>query len=262
MKLSLLLAASLIVPLVGLSQDKLIKSVALKGTVVFAAVDRPGDLYIIMSDGLIRKFDKNGIELATKKFDLPPTLFDPRDGTMSFAYFRKEQKLVYLSPDMSSSDEKSLNPEFAINAWQVCPTKNELWILDSADMSLKQTIDRGSAIAYDATWTGEKPASAGTIMFMREYLNFLFVLDSQGGLHMFNHLGKPIRHIKEKDLPWFNFLGEELYYPKSNSLYFIDLYTGEERELPMPNKASFVLLTDERMMVVTPERVEFRTFKP
>jgi hypothetical protein len=262
MKPALFIAALVIIPLVSPCQDKLVKSVPLNGTVVFAAVDRPGDVYIIMSDGLIRKFDKNGVQLATKKFESPPTLFDPRDGTMSFAYFRAGQKLIFLSPDMSTSDERSLNPEFAISAWQVCPSKNEMWILDSADMSLKQTNDRGSTIAYDAAWTGEKPASANTIVYMREYLNFLFVLDSEGGLHMFNHLGKPIRHIKEKDMPWFNFLGEELYYPKLNSLHFTDLYTGEERELPMPKKGSFVLLTDERMMVVTQERVEFRVFKP
>jgi hypothetical protein len=262
MSRSLFIAALVIIPFVSPGQDKLVKSVSLNGTVTFAGVDRPGDLYLVMRDGLIRKFDKNGIELATRKFDAPPTLFDPRDGTMSFAYFRKEQKLVYLSPDMSEAVEKSLNPEFAISAWQVCPSKNELWVLDSADMSLKLTSEHGSTIAYDVPWSGERPASMTFTIYMREYLNFLFVLDKEAGIHMFNQLGKTIRQVKEKNLDCFNFLGEELYYPRGQSLHFIDLYTGEERDLPLPKKVKFAVLTDERMMLVDDKAVEFRMFTP
>jgi hypothetical protein len=262
MRGALVTVAFLCSTFIAYAQDKPIATVQLTGTVTFAGIDRPGDLFIVMSDGWVRKYDKNGVEIVSKKFTSAPTLFDPRDGTLSFAYFREGQRLEYLSPDMSVSVEKVLNPEFAISAWQVCPSKNELWILDSADLSLRQTLDRGTAVAYDANWTGPKPSSLEGIVFMREYLNFLFVLDRQTGIYMFNNLGKPIRHIKEENLFWFNFLGEELYYSKGQALHFIDLYTGETREIALPWQSQFALLTDERLILVGAGKIEFRAFAP
>lgn len=242
-------------------QGKLVNSIPLNGRVHFASVDRPGDLYIIMEDGLVRKFDLNGNEIATKKFASTPTLFDPRDGTLSFAYFRGQQKTEYLSPDMSSSVEKQLPPDFAVYPWLVCPSKNELWILDSADLSLRQTTGRATSIAYDVNWQGEKPLPT-SLAFMREYQNFLFVLDKERGIHMFNNLGKKIRKLGDPGMTSFNFLGEELYYHGSKSIHLMDLYTGEAREIPLPYPCTFALLTDQRMILLTEGKVEFLEFTP
>jgi hypothetical protein len=242
-------------------QGKLISSVPIVGKVHFASVDRPGDLYVVMEDGLIRKFDLNGKEIASKKFNSPPTLFDPRDGTLSFAWFRSTRQLVYLSPDMSSTSEVQVHPEFAISPWQVCPSKNELWILDSADLSLKQTSGKAATVAYDVAWPGTKPNPLN-ITFMREYQNFLFVLDEGTGLHLFNSLGKKIRQIDEKKLQWFSFLGEELYYLKSQSVHMMDLYSGESREIHLPSPCQFALLTDQRMILVREGKLEFFEFTP
>jgi len=244
-----------------LGQGKLISTIPLSGKVHFASVDRPGDLYIIMEDGLVRKFDLNGKEIASKKFVSPPTLFDPRDGTLSFAYFRDHQRLEYLSPDMSSSTEKQLPPEFTVYPWQVCPARNELWILDSADLSLKQTAGRATTVGYEAKWQG-KPARPSSITFMREYLNFLFILDVDNGIHVFNNLGRHIRQIDQPGLKYFNFLGEELYYMQGQSVQLMDLYTGELRQLAIPKPCTFALLTDQRMILVSDGKVEFFEFVP
>jgi hypothetical protein len=257
-----IIAALISLPAVAAAQGKMIKSVSLNGKVQFAGVDRPGDLYVVMEDGYVRKYDGNGKEIASKKYTTPPTLFDPRDGTLSFAYFRTGQRLEYLSPDMSSSDEKTLSPEFAISAWLACPSKNELWILDSEDLSLKKTVDRGGAIGNDVRWTLHRPESVSSITYMREYQNFLFILDQKKGIDMFNGIGKLIREVNEPGLPWFNFLGEELYYPKGQTLQFLDLYTAETREMAIAKPFRFVMLTDLRMMVVGEKSIEFFEFTP
>src|SRR5690349_20664708 len=144
----------------------------------------------------------------------------------------------------------------------VCPSKNELWILDSADLSLKQTSNRGEAIAYDVAWTGEKPASITSVTFMREYLNFIFILDVETGIDMFNAIGKRIREVNEKGLTWFNFLGEELYYPRGQTLQLMDLYTGETRELAISKPFHYALLTDQRMILVGERSIDFFEFTP
>lgn len=246
----------------ALGQDKLIKSVPYNGTVLFAGVDRPGDLYVVMNDGLIRKYDNNGKEITSKKYNTAPTLFETGDGTRSFVYFRDHQQIEFLSPSMNVLDARTLNPEFAVSPWLVCPSRNELWVVDSADLSLKQTNERATSVGFDVVWAGAKPKAVSDIAYMREYLNFLFVHDKGSGLHVFNHLGRQIRHINEPSLAWFNFLGEELYYMKGSALMFVDLYTGEQREAAVPADCIFVSLTDERMILVRPGQIEFWTYKP
>src|SRR6185436_9882056 len=116
-------------------------------------------------------------------------------------------------------------PEFAVSAWLVCPSKNELWILDSADFTLKKTKDKGKAIAYEA------PIKETNAQYLREYLNFVFLLDK--GIHVFNNLGKELLKV-DADVPYFSFLGEEMYYPSGNALEFFDLYTKEKRQIALP----------------------------
>jgi hypothetical protein len=260
MNRKLLTIGLLALPFICNGQEKLLKTVPINGPVAFAGVDRPGDLYVVMKDGWVRKYDGNGNEIATKKFESAPTLFEPGDGTRVFAYFRKGQKFQYLNPDMSESDERVVNPEFAISPWLVCPSRNELWILDSADMSLKKTSGRGTAIAYDVPWTMHKPKSVGPITYMREYLNFLFVLRQDSGIYQFNTLGKLINHVSAPKLQWFNLYGEELYYSvnsnESSRLHFIDLYTKETRDSKTKD-IQHAFLTEERFFIVTTTGIEF-----
>ena len=239
---------------VSLAQKK-VASVDISNPVAFACVDRPGDLYVIMTNGETVKFDKNGKQIGTKKFKTVPTIFDPKDGTRAFAYARETQTVESITPDLSYSDTSPLHPEFAVSAWLVCPSKNEFWILDGADFSLKKTRDKGTAIAYEAVFKKENGPS-----YMREYLNFLFVIDN--GIHILNNLGKEIR-ILNSSPDYFSFLGEEIYFPSGrSSLQLIDLYTTDKREISLPHEAKFAFLTDERMILINDRSVEFFEFVP
>jgi hypothetical protein len=234
--------------------QKQIATFQLPGEVAFASIDRPGDLYVIMKNGDAVKLDKNATLIGKKKFNTLPTIFDPRDGTRAFAYYRGLQTIESIAPDLSFGELTPLHPEFAVNAWLVCPSKNEFWILDSADFSLKKTKDKGTAIAYESTFAKEKDPT-----YMREYLNFLFVLDN--GIHVLNNLGKEIRKL-DADVRDFGFLGEELYYVLNSSIQLVDLYTTERREIPLPHNSRFAFLTDDRMILVDGKKVEFFEFSP
>jgi hypothetical protein len=235
------------------SGQKKITSFDLQSDVVYAAIDRPGDLYVIMKSGEALKFDKNAKTIGKKKFSTLPTVFDPKDGTRAFAYYRELQAIESIAPDLSYGDFTPLHPEFAVSAWLVCPSKNEFWILDSADFSLKKTKEKGTAIAYEATFKGQSPT------YMREYLNFLFVLDK--GIHVLNNLGKEIKVIEAEAID-FSFLGEEIYYIKDQSLQLVDLYTTEKRTLPLPHAAQFAFLTDDRMILINNRTIDFFQFTP
>jgi hypothetical protein len=234
--------------------QKKIATVETSATIVNASVDRPGDLYVILSDGIALKYDKTGKQIGKTKFKSIPTIFDPKDGTRAFAYFRESQTIESITPDLSFSDSSPLHPEFAVSAWLVCPSKNEFWILDSADFSIKKTKGKGTAIAYESSFVKKDNP-----VYMREYLNFLFILDN--GIHVLNNLGKDIHKI-DVNATWFGFLGEEIYYPSGNALQLVDLYNTEKREIALPHSAQFALLTDERMILVSGKTIEFFEFTP
>jgi len=234
--------------------QKQVATFQLPDDVLFASVDRPGDLYVIMKNGDALKLDKNAKLIGKKKFNTLPTIFDPKDGTRAFAYYRDLQSIESIAPDLSFGDFTPLHPEFAVKAWLVCPSKNEFWILDSADFSLKKTKNNGTSIAYESKFTTRRDPT-----YMREYLNFLFVLDK--GIHVLNNLGKEI-HMIDVDVRDFSFLGEELYYVSNGSLQLIDLYTTEKREIPLPHRSQFAFLTDDRMILVDGKKVEFFEFTP
>jgi hypothetical protein len=241
--------------------QKKIATTETQADIVYASVDRPGDLYVILADGHALKYDKTGKQIGKMKFKSVPTVFDPKDGTRAFAYFRDSQTIESITPDLSFSDSSPLHPEFAISAWLVCPSKNEFWILDSADITMKKTKDRGMAIAYESEFSkGE--SDVNKIVYMREYLNFLFVLDNEKGIYILNNLGKTIRRIDVQNIPYFSFLGEEIYYISGNTLQLIDLYNTEKREIALPHPARFAFLTDDRMILVKGKSIEFYEFIP
>lgn len=242
------------------AQQKPFAVVELMDKVVFATIDRPGDLYVSTTSGEIRKFDKDGKLLGTLR--LPPLdLFEAGDGTRSFGFIRDKKQGVAIAYNLSAHQETAIHPEFAISPWLVCPSRNEQWILDSADVSLKKTKGNITAIAYESLWTS-KPPHVNDIVYMREYLNFLFILERGKGIHILNNLGKEIRKIEDTNVTSFNFLGEELYYLSGTAIRFIDLYTTESREITLPAQGLFALLTDERLIIVGERQVQYYVFKP
>jgi hypothetical protein len=229
--------------------------------IVWAGVDRSGDLFLVLKSGDVQKFDKNGKKIGSHTFKEPPRIFDPLDGTQSFYFLAGSNTYGNLSSDLVDVSEKTLDPSFAVSPTLVCPALHELWILDSTDLSLGKTKAHASVISFENSLQAlskKKP----DFVNMREYQNYLFLLDRNNGIHMFNGLGKYIKTIAETGLGYFSFLGEEIYFIKGNQVVLTDLYTGEQRMLPIPTTANFILLTDDRLFAVDSKKVSIFDFKP
>ncbi len=225
--------------------------------IIWAGIDRAGDLFIVLANGTIQKLDKSGKKIGSHKFNTPPTLLDPLDGVQSFFYFREGQRYGTMSYDFSTINEKVLDPAFAVSPWLVCPALRELWILDSADFSIKKTAQNSMTISLESTLKHLPEKKMTDYLGLREYQNYVFLLDKSAGVHMFNPLGRYVRTLGAPGMNYFNFLGEELYYSAGKDLVFIDLYTGERRAYPVLSDAqfNFVLLNEDRMYGVATRAV-------
>ena len=241
--------------------QKKITSVANQNKIISAYVDRVGELYIITSANDIQKFDINGKLLSVYKEGAPPTLFDPRDGSRLFAFFRKDRSVAYLSPSLEINSSIKIDSAFVLEPWLACSAgDHDLWILDAVDETLKKLSLRTSTLPVEVNLPGDIKFPG--ITFMREYQGFLFLLEEGKGIHVFNGMGRWIKTISASNLIYFNFLGEELYYAANRKVIFTNLFTGEQREMPVSNPFEIALATDQRLFLVQKNSIDFFEFRP
>jgi hypothetical protein len=242
-----------VLPLLSYSQQFPI-TVPLNQPVIEVYVDRPGDLYMQFENGTIQKFDINGELVEEIKPELPLALFEPRDGSRAFSYDRSENWYSYAL--FGNFNKQPIPDEFAIEPWLVCSSGDQnLWILDGADLSIKKLNTGKQKIEVEIYLSQDQVIQKEDFVMMREYQNFLFIHNSQQGIEIHNAIGKRIKLISGKDIQYFNFLGEELYYAQTDKLIFFDLFDGKTRELPIEKGVQFMLLTDERMYKVYGDRL-------
>jgi hypothetical protein len=258
----LVCAGFYLVSLSVFSQSKIIKSFYTEVEIVSANVDRAGDFYLVLKNGAIEKFDKEGMKISEISHSTPPTSFDPTSAMRLLIYYKDNQKYTWLSPSMENPGFQSLDPSWAVEPVFVCPSGDlNLWVLDAADWSLKKISPSQSQVLFE--FEISKQLSQPKIKCIREYQNFIFILDEDKGILIYNSIGKLIRKIEAKGITWFNFLGEELYYPSGKTIKFFDLYSVEERSISVRDSFKFVILTDERMVKVSEKNlVEILEYKP
>lgn len=247
-------------PLVA--QNKIIATVELPSEAVWAGVDRPGDLTVLLKSGEVIKLDKNGIRQGRFQFKNTPTLYDPMDGAQSFFFDRTTNTYGFLDASMTEENPHQVDPSFAITPWLVCPVLHELWILDAADFNIKKTKLHAAAISLENQLKHLPQKQIEDYTFLREYQNYTFLLDKNAGIHIFNSLGRFVKTEGIKGLDYFNFLGEEIYYKSGDTLNFTDLYTGETRKVSLPRSCQFALVTDERQYLVDGKSAFIYEFHP
>lgn len=247
--------------IVSVGQSKKISSFKTPADVTYAAVDRAGDFYVVLQSGEIQKYDKNGVLLGSYVHEGIPTLFDPANAIRLLVYYKKGQQFTWLSPDLGINPFQVVDSSIAIDAALICPSGDRnMWILDDADLSLRKVSLTDSRVI--AEFSIRDQFKGDTFTQMREYQSFLFLLDPETGIFIYNSLGKQIAKIQTAGVPYFNFLGEELYYVEAGKLKFMDLFSAETREIPIAATAEFILLTDERMILANKNQVEIFEFTP
>jgi hypothetical protein len=257
MRIVLIVMVSLQSILCLAQKEKKNHTVELSDSIVYAAVDRPGELYIITRGNQLQKFDQDGKLISLYKSERRPTLFEPGDGARIFAYYRDLQQYWIFNPSLEVTAAHTFDASYAIEPWLICPSgDNNFWILDGADNSLKKVNTRTSTVPVDVTMNIS--TAKENFLYMRDYQNFLFILEKDKGILIYNAMGKLVKTIASKNIRYFNFMGSDLYYVEGNALKRIDIFYGESREEKLQIQSPFVLLTDERTFVVGSKNFEVK----
>lgn len=230
----------------------------------YATVDRAGYLYVVTDEGITR-YSENGDSLAYAP--LPHiTLFDPGNGVRLLAYQRKDQRYTLLSPSLTPIGTYPFDLSTVIEPWLVCSGGDyDIFILDAADGTLKNVDVRTGQVRSDFA-LNDTVNIAPAITLAKAYQHFIFLLDKQAGIRIYNPLGIAIRCLPVTGIDYFNFLGEELYYFQQGQVHFINLFTGEHRARSLPflpaRGIDYLILTDRKCYAVTKNAVDIFTFVP
>jgi len=240
-----------------------IKSISLSDTILYATVDRPGDLYVITKGGQLQRFAPDATLGVVYKLGTLPTQFDPRDGSRLFAYFRSDRHYAFYNPSFDMTASYHLDSSFVIEPWLVTISgDHDIWVVDAADGSLKKVTKATETVDVDVKIPPGLYKDVKAFTAIREYQGFVFLLQPRKGIQVFNRMGKWLRTIESPTLKSFNFIGEELYYIEANKLKFFNLFTTETREQALPQPAQFFLVTDERIYSIRDKTIDFFTPKP
>lgn len=255
---SLFLLICLLAVTLSLSaQYKKIKEIEFIDPVVSLAVDRPGEVYVTTEKDHLQHYDTNGKLLSLYKDHPFPTLFDPRDGSRLFAYYRGTQQFAYLNSSFEDVNRLSLDSAFAIEPWLICASGDyNIWVLDVADFSIKKINTRDGHLLVELLLPDNFSKEKSNYIGLREYQGFLFICDKSGQVHIFSGMGKHLRSLSIPNPTSINFLGEELYYLNDSNLHFFDLFTTETRVQKLPEPATFAILTDERLFLAQGKMVK------
>jgi len=228
------------------------------------SIDRLGDFYLISTKGVIRKYDTDGnfkAEYVTPE-NSAITLFEPWNPLRVFVYNRDKQQVVLLDRFLAGLSVIDLHPSLAVEPFLASPMpNNNFWLFDKADNSIKKIESSGASVMEELNLKLE-PGDQPDFTFLREYQNQLFLIDRKAGIRIFSVLAQPIRTLPVKDLNFLGFLGEEVYFLDKGKIKLYDLYTEDQREIQVDPQALFVMLTDERMIIVKASVVEVWEYKP
>jgi hypothetical protein len=261
MKQPLTILLFLFAPLASFAQFNKIKSFEISETISAVYIDRAGDVYVKSEAGQIQKFSEDGSLKGVYKNNPPPTLFDPRDGSRLFAFYRDNRSYDYLTPSFAITTSYKIDSAFVIEPWLICTSgEANLWLIEAADKSLKKINPKSGDIEIDVKLNSA--LNIRDIMSMREYQGFVFILIKGTGILVLNGMGKVLRTIEANTISSFNFLGEELYYKSDGNLLFFDLFTAETRSIKLPAPCDLAVASDERLYLSNGKVVDIYSFKP
>jgi len=227
------------------------------------SIDRLGNFYLVLKKGVIKKYDTEGnfMDEFSNPEAYPITLVDPWNPLRVFVYCRELQKIVLLDHHLELLQTVSIEPSLAVEPYLVSPSVNNFWILDKADYSLKK-IDFKTSRVLEEVSVKLVAGAEHDFTFLREYQNQLFLIDRKSGIDILSNLGKAIHTFPVRNARYLGFLGQEIYYLENGTIHFYDLYSEDRHELVVDPSAQFVLLTDERMVLIKKSSVEVWEYKP
>lgn len=204
-------------------------------------------IYIADEKGDIHKFDSLGhlVLMFSPRQNSEVTLLDAWRNVNVFLFYRNFQQYRILNRFLNEIVSEEFDSEgIGYVRLATLSADNNLWILDDNDYSLKKINLQFNSIVIKNDLELVIPPSDYEYVYIREYNNNLYIADKNSGILVFDNIGNYKTRINAKNVEFFAFAGDEIYYLNNNKLTFLNLRTGRYRLFPLPASIhpAFVLI--------------------
>ncbi len=229
------------------------------------SLDRNHYIYISHANGNILQLNSSG-ETSLKYSPAKKaaiSLIDAWQTMRIFIFFRDLQQFQFLDRFLNSSTYFDLDSKEIGYASIATPTHdNNLWIVDESDFTLKKYhVAMGKVVIQSPL--NLVVDDIARIGYMREYQNLLFINNGGSSVLVFDNLGNFMRAIPDVKASYFNFLDDEMYMLEDNSIRFINIYTGAERNLAIPNQERYLyaLVLNGHIALLTEKKLDIMAIR-
>jgi len=224
-------------------------------------MDRQGYLYFSNNQGAIDKFDKKGNQIYhySPQKQGTPTLIEAWQGLRTFVYYQNFQEYLLLDRFLNASERYPINSNQIsdFSGLVTLANDNNLWILNSQELSLKKIDINDRELLIDNKLNLSLDIDAWDIKFIRSYQNYLFIGDAKEGIFVFDNLGNYSEKITGQGVDFFTFAGDEIVFLSDQKLQTIHLYDKTKREISLPDLPyQFVLMENNQIFLVHNKTVE------
>lgn len=226
-----------------------------------ASQDSYGNLYISDKKGNINKYDSTGMFLmnySPQKLG-HVTLLEASNTIKIFAFYRDFQEYVILERFLGPMPNSAINQDEIGFARQATLASDfNVWLIDETDFSLKKYDRQYGKVLNKTSLDLLLDARDYDIAFLREYQSYLYVSDRLSGILVFDAFGSFKKKLPFKDLDFFAFHGDEIYYIQKDSLCFFHLYLFENKVLSFPpaKKYSKAFVFNKKVFAIRPQGID------
>lgn len=202
-------------------------------------VDRKGDIYVADDRGKLSKFDSSGELLYDFSVALnqPIDYLDLNSQFKTYLYYQDFQEIVVLNRYLASPVKYQIRDYGLGFVSDVAPdTQQNIWLLDLNSLSLFQLDPMRNKIIEEKSLAKILDQGNANQLTLKSHHNRTYLIDQTTGIYVFDNLGNYLDHIQIKTENDICFFKDELYYRRGTQLAFYNLYTGQSREIDLPNQ--------------------------
>ncbi|MDQ3395219.1 MAG: hypothetical protein M3512_14055 [Bacteroidota bacterium] len=229
------------------------------------SIDRFNNIYISDKKGNIVQYDPAGKFLQkyspTKQITI--NSLESWQAIKIFAFSQDFQQVLFLDRFLYPAPAVFIRdlPVGFIRAATIS-IDNHLWLIDDTDLSLKKYDVLQKKIIIHSPLNLQLGNNTFDINYIKEYQNHLFINDKNNGILMFDVMGNYLKSIPIKNLNYFNFYNNELYYLERDKVVFYDFYKLKERSIELPaGPKSFILATETKLFIISDANMRIYSFK-
>ncbi|MFD2203585.1 hypothetical protein [Shivajiella indica] len=203
------------------------------------SLDNQGFIFISDLEGNLYQFNKEGIQVNN---------FSPyRQGALSQLEAAWTVNIFTFSRDLQEYRilDRFINPvaqnripidKITLAKVATLGNNNIIWVIDEADLSLKQLDYRINEILQQQPLNLILERSSLEVIDIREYQNLLFLHIKDEGVYILDNQGNYIKNLKIKLDQKLSFWKNYLVFRENDHLVLLDFQTGKREEFDLPEK--------------------------